>query len=335
MARSAAREAPGEIVPFFMNLPAILDEHINVAGFYLAATIKDVNKRWRGFVFFDSNSETSGFVQRKTYSDQAITGTVVKLPLDSTVVDHRVIDHASSITVTLDAVDDELENVSENEMLAGKNRFLVGNEIIGATSCSLISTDFEGKKTYALTNLLRGLKDTAEHMDTHNEFERFIKLDGPGVYFIPHATSKINDTLYYKLVPDGHDIVSVAAYQFISTGDTLKPFRPISIVGTRNGSNDITLTWELQSRRTTQLFDQGKKSEEDVEAYRIYPLESITSDVALRMIDVSGAGVRTCTYTAAQQTTDGKTPGNPIDFELVQLSSVLVDVGNKSRVTIS
>lgn len=335
MARSAAREAPGDIIPYFMNLPAILDEHINVAGFYLAATIKDINKRWRGFVFFDSNSETSNFTQRKTYSDQAITGTVTVLPFDSTIVDHRVIDYASTITVQLDAVDDELENVSENEMLAGKNRFLIGEEIIGAANCSLVSTDFEGRKTYNLTTLFRGLKDTLDEMDRHEQFERFVKLDGPGVYFIPHATSKINDTLYYKFVPDGHDLVTVGAYKFISTGETLKPFRPMSILGTRNGSNDITLTWELQSRRTTQLFDQGKKPEEDVEAYRIYPLESITSDVALRIIDVSGAGVRTCTYTAAQQTTDGKTPGNPIDFELIQMSSTLVDVGNKSRVTIS
>lgn len=330
--------APAFVRLELMDLPALQDAHVNVPGFYIAGTMEDMNKKWGGYVIVESNSETTGFAKREGYEARAtigdtIDGTVIK---DSSEVDYRLIDNASIIYITMCHRNDTLESVTEDEMLAGKNRFLVGKEVIGAANCVLITSDYEGRKTYALSGLARGLKDTIAEMDTHSDYERFVHLDGPGIYFFGHSHSRIGEAKYITALSGGQSVGEVGVKRFKCTGKTVAPFRPVVIAGTRNVSNDLTVTWEMQTRITTLFLDQGAPFLDENERYKILVLASPTSATALRetIITVDVDADRTWTYTAANQLTDSITPGDPVTIEIVQLSKTVNDSGNRSVVTL-
>ena len=321
-----------------MDIPPLQDSHVNVPGFYIAGTVEDANKKWAGYAIFESNSESTGYVKRENYETRATIGdttldTIIKT---SDEVDYRLLDNASEIYITLAHKNDSLESVTEDEMLAGKNRFLVGKEIIGAANCVLVTSDYEGRKTYKLTTILRGIKDTIEEMDTHVDNERFVHLDGPGVYFFEHAHSRIGESKYITALSGGQSLGEVGVRKFASSGKTVAPFRPLVISGTRNGSNDLTVTWERQTRVSTRYLDQGAPYLEEAERYKILVRQGPNSTVGVReaIVNIATGDPRTWTYTASQQTSDGFTPGESITLELLQLSKTLNDAGNRSIVTL-
>lgn len=66
----------------------------------------------------------------------------------------------------------ELESISMDELLSGRNLAWLGNEIIQFQNAQLI-----GDKIYKLTNFVRGLFGTEYYLDKHRRNEDFICLD--------------------------------------------------------------------------------------------------------------------------------------------------------------
>jgi hypothetical protein len=93
------------------------------------------------------------------------------------------------------------------------------------------------------------------------------------------------------------------------------PRSPVHVKGTRDTSNNLTIEWTGRTRTPVTGLAELVPMGESVEAYDID-------------IIVGGNPVRTITatttnapYTAAEQTADGITPGNPVTLNIYQLSS--------------
>lgn len=323
------------LVPLLLDLPPLVDEHVDAPGFYVGAAAWITGVPWRGFALFESWNPDADYDKIGEFDVRATLGRVLSIPLGWPSVDHRLVDYASRIQVELTNPDDTLSSVLEQDMLRGRNRFLLGSEIVGVASWELLSTDaYTGLRTYEGSVMLRGIKDTFESMNDHSVGEQLVRLDR-GIYFVRHAASRIGEGRYFKLVAGGGFVADADPEFFAPAGATVKPFRPLSISGRRNGSNDLIVTWERQSRRSVQLIEQAAPIDQELERYKFRVLTGISSETALRetIVRIEDGGTRTWTYTAAQQTADGLTPGNPVHLEVMQMSSLVHD-GNATRVTL-
>ena len=133
---------------------------------------------------------------------------------------------------TVELAEGSLSSVSEAEVLAGENRALLGGECIGFATATLVGT-----RTYTLSTLLRGLKNTEEFITRHVGGERFIELTGPGISFRDMPTSAVGVERLYKGVADGGQEALAPFYSHTFVGGTIKPFAPCHAKGARDGSN--------------------------------------------------------------------------------------------------
>ena len=91
----------------------------------------------------------------------------------------------------------------------------------------------------------------------------------------------------------------------------------VSVVGVRDTSNNLTVTWIRRSRlRSPGLGNGPVPLGETTEAYEI---DIFTGAAVVRTITST---TPTFTYTAAEQTADGKTPGAAVTMRIYQMSDV-------------
>ena len=125
-----------------------------------------------------------------------------------------------------------------------------------------------------------------------------------------------NTALHYKAVSAGLAVASATDTLFTDTGTSLKPYSPVQIAGSRDGSNNLTSTWIRRARLYAEWTDGvDVPLDEPSEAYELDVLDGVT---VVRTITAISPSV---TYTAAQQTSDGLTPGDPVAVNVYQISS--------------
>jgi hypothetical protein len=105
-----------------------------------------------------------------------------------------------------------------------------------------------------------------------------------------------------------------------SRGRAERPYAPVHITGTRDQSNNLTVTWVRRTRVGGELRDLTG----DVplgEASETYEVEFLNGNTVVRT--VTSLTSPTVTYSATQQTTDGITPGNPVGVRVYQMSALV------------
>ena len=120
---------------------------------------------------------------------------------------------------------------------------------------------------------------------------------------------------------------SVNSFQQDITGENLVPFRPVTIAGTRDGSDNLTITWDRQDRASFPILVIPPPLSEQTLEFEVDILDGAT---VVRTITVT---TETASYTAAEQTTDGLTPGDPVDVKIYQISAI-VGRGNEGSETV-
>ena len=104
-------------------------------------------------------------------------------------------------------------------------------------------------------------------------------------------------------------------------GRAEQPYAPVNVVGSRDGSNNLTITWVRRTRLGGELLDGtgtvplGEASE----AYQV-DIRNAADTATVRTISTISPSA---SYTAAQQTTDGLTPGNPVVLRVFQISATV------------
>lgn len=297
---------PSDLDMILSDLPALREEDITGTGFYVGVALDDQTQVWRGGVVYSSLDNVL-YTSLSSFSQQATMG-VTTTTLAAGPED--VWDRINTVTVTIDY--GSLESVSEDAVLQGQNWMLIGDEIVGFANAVLIGT-----KTYTLSTLIRGQRGTIAGISSHATGEAVLLLS-TGLRFVSLPSSILDQIRLYKAVPIDGTLDETVAYQiFTTTGNTLRPFPPAAVTGTRDGSNNLTIDWERTTRAISSVFGPTAPVQlaDELDEYEI---DVMSGSTVLRTISAS---TNTATYSAANQTTDGLTPGNPVEINIYQLSS--------------
>ncbi len=219
----------------------------------------------------------------------------------------------NTVTVLL-LGDAQLQSVTQLAVLNGANAAMLGDEIIQFTTATLVSPG-----QYTLGGLLRGRLGTEWAVATHVAGETFVLLDG-SIGKQTMANNMIGLLRQYKPVNLSVRRSSAAAEQdFTYTGVALKPYSPVHITGTRDGSNNLTINWFRRTRLNGSWQDAVDVPLNEVsEAYEIDIMNG--SNVART---INGLSSPTASYTAAQQTTDFGSPQSSVTVHIYQLSAIV------------
>ena len=205
-----------------------------------------------------------------------------------------------------------LASISELGVLNGANAALIGDELVQFQNAELI-----GESTYKLTKLLRGRQGTEWAIADHVVGDRFMLIT-PALYTTAIANNLIGRELYYKAVSVGNTLTTTDEEAFTYTGRNLKPFAPVHIEGSRDGSDNLTINWIRRSRVDSEWRDGvgiplGEESE-------LYEVDILDGGNVVRTIEVTSANA---SYSAADQTTDFGSAQSSVDVKIYQMSAVV------------
>jgi len=289
---STSPYVPPITVLALMDVPALDNEQIESFGYYYGMAAASPSAEWAGGELYSS-------------SDDVVFSLLAAIPNESTMgeADEAIgeasphyWDYANSVDVTLDH--GTLESKTAAEVLSGSNRALLGSEVIGFQTATLVSGT-----TYTLSNLLRGLRDTRSEISNHQPFERFVLLDSSTLNFQSIGSGAVDVSVYMKSIGLSGDESTVPSVLFTPTGRTQLCFSPAGFQSVPDPSTgDIVFSWHRRPRSIGRILSTtGNMAVEDNEQYEIDIVNA--SGTVLRTISVSDS--TTVTYTAAQISTDG------------------------------
>ena len=159
-------------------------------------------------------------------------------------------DRASTVEVQL--LNGTLSSCGENDLYNGANAALLGNEIIQFQTATLI-----GPGLYTLTNLLRGRRGTEFASVSHNVGEEFILLAPETVSFVPALQTDRGAAYEFRALTRGQSIGDAQDVDFTYSLNTIRPFAPANIQGSRASGtgSDLTLTWKRRARLNAEWVD--------------------------------------------------------------------------------
>lgn len=225
-----------------------------------------------------------------------------------------VFDKTHSLILNWVAGDPPVSAPDELTVLNGANAALLGSEILQFRDVVDL-----GSNQYQISHLLRGRLGTEPFMNSHAIGETFVILDSDSVRRAVEATTDLNVQRYWKVVGAGLPVFNAPVTPFINTGVSQKPYQPVHITGTRDGSDNLTINWVRRTRIGGEWLDwiEVPLGEED-ERYEVDILTG--AGTVVRTIEVTS---ETASYTAAEQTTDFGGVQNPVAVNIYQLSTVV------------
>lgn len=270
--------------------------------------------RWRGATFERSTDGTNYSLVSGDSVMTAIADANTSLGDGSA----EIWDEVNTLDVELLTDNVELESASEEDVLNGANAAWLGpasgaatGEIIQWRTATLIAP-----LTYRLSGLLRGRLGTEFATSLHAAGEKFVLLIPDVVFQADFGSPDWNQVRFYKAVSRLSDESLVTPRAFTNTGEAARPRSPVQVEGTRDVSNNLTVDWVPRSRIPTTGLAALVPLGESVEAYEV---DIKTGPTVVRTI---AAATPTMTYSAADQATDGLTPGDPVEMEIFMLSDI-------------
>jgi hypothetical protein len=308
---------------FVMDIPYLRDADYNLGtGIVMYFGCGARNTSWHGALILRSEDGFS-FAKIGTALDSVTWGRATTILGDSS--GWASWDPFRSITVHIIA--GTLASVSKLDVLNGMNAAALksgeGWEIIQFQT----ATD-NGDGTYTLSGLLRGRRGTNTFKAGHSIGDTFILLDTVAIERYAAPNADYEQVRQFKPITIGSDIVHPVTALEIAARSYF-PYSPCFIHGTRDVSNNLTITWA----RRTRVGGLWQSSTGDVtlgEAAETYEIDILLSGVVVRTID---ATAQTAAYSAANQTTDGITPGDPVTVKIYQ-TNLLVGRGFESEATV-
>jgi hypothetical protein len=337
---------PTPVTPTFrvLDIPPLVDEDAFVPGYYIGACSAG-GARWGGAVVYESRDGGTNYTQVATLNTQCGMGTTISSLAPGTPGDgigSVTYDTSNSLTVAMDRDNViPLITVTTAEVEAGWNWMLIEEgdnfEILGARDV----VD-NGDGTFTFDYLLRGLRGTYDSAAT-------TKAAGSKVTFLYQARQLgavqfVPTNLSAGSLPTTIDIKVVAAGQSIDdvTAETVTlncwNARPMP-------GRMFTTEYDLTTSDRIFGFDHWTRLQAVPGSGTPYPLDESFEGYKVNFYDPTGAtllrtktisaqntgstmirGAREFTYTAAEQTADGYTPGPTETFKVERFQ--LGDFGN-------
>jgi len=284
----------------------------NDPGFYGAAR-GVVAATWRGAVLYESRDGGASYTSINEFTTAATIG--VTTDVLGNFYGGNIPDELNTVNIRLTG--GTLSSTDNTGLLAGTNACVIGDEILFFRTATL-----EGNGTYTLRGLLRGRRGSEYAMSIHVTGDRFVLLSMSTVIRVAQVTADIGKTRKYKAVSVGSTLAATTEQEFTNEGAGLKPYAPVHLGGGRDASNNLTINWTRRNRISGEWRDSvDVPMSEASEAYEvdIYSSSSYTSVVRT----ITGLSSPTATYSAADQTSDGLTPGNTVYFKVFQKSAIV------------
>lgn len=299
---------PGDTQLVLIDAPILLDGNDN-AGFYWAAGGTDTG--WRGAEILRSIDGGGTFDQMATAGVPADIGAMAApLPAGPSYC----WDRANSFTVTM-LPNSELESASEYQVLAGANVAWIGpasgqgGEYVQFTTATLVAP-----LTYEISGLLRGRRGTEHAIGTHGPGEVFVLMLGGTVGRSDYGVGDWNRERTYRAVSVYQDVDEADDQLFSNSGEGLRPPAPVHPRGVRSG-DDIALSWVRRTRLLTPGLGGGPVPlGEEAEAWEVDILSGAS------VVRTIASAAPAAAYSAAEQTVDGLTPGDPVSGNIYQVS---------------
>jgi hypothetical protein len=302
---------PGVTRLVLMDMPIVRDGNDD-AGFYWAVTGESTG--WRGADIRRSIDGGATYSSMNKVGVRTVIGDVaVALPAGPT----DFWDRGNTLTVVLDYAGSTLESMDETLIIAGYNAAWLGpasgqgGEIIQFATATLI-----GASTYQLSNLLRGRLGT-EANTTHGSNEVFVLLKSTTLGRTEFGPADWYYSRLFKPVSLLTNEVDTASQAFTNNGVGKMPKSPVHVAGVRDGSNNLTVTWVRRTR--LQVPGLGLGPVPLGELSEAYSIDIYSGAAVVRTITST---TPTATYTAADQTADGLSPGAAVTLRVYQLSDV-------------
>jgi hypothetical protein len=295
----------------FLDLPPLpTDDTSNKATLYIAACPE--GNGWNGAAIYSSNDggqqTSNNFTPVAGISAPATMGTIITNLNAGTSVTW---DESNKVEVTL--LYGSLASVNELALLNGANAAMIGDELIQFQRAELI-----GENTYRLTRLLRGRQGTERNITNHQPGTRFVLLDA-SLYPVTMPSNMIGRTTHYKAVTVGNSLGNTLEQEFTYHGNSLKPFAPVHVTGSRDDNSNIIINWIRRSRINNDWRDSVDiPLNEESEKYQIEIFDQ--ADQVARVIETSAP---TIIYTAEQQISDFKELPKAITVKLYQISAII------------
>lgn len=309
---------PESLLFHVMDLPPLSDKHTMTFGLYSMACLWNPGATWHGGSFYYSRDDTTYYFLSPISSEAVVGRAATVLGSVSGFTWDRV------STVDVEIFEGTLSSATELEVLNGTNWAIVGNEIIAFKTATLLGT-----RKYRLSILLRGKRNTEASISGHAIGDPFILLYGETLEFIPFNLNFLGTKIYYKAATPGTTLTDVDSKDVTPAGNSIMPFTPGTIKGARDASDNLTITWVRRTRALTRLFVPALTPL--LEPFEKYEIDIYDGATVVRTIEVDDA--TTVIYTAAQQTTDGLTPGDPVVLKMYQMSA-LMGRGREASATI-
>lgn len=290
-----------------MDMAIIADDHDDY-GFYIA--MAGSGPEWeRGAVQASSDGITFATILDQPLG--AVMGDVTgTLAAGSTDGLDDTLDTTTVLTVVLLHEGMALESATDDDLDHWANFCFVGKGGLGEYIQFKTATQIDDV-TWELTDLRRGRRGTDFAIATHGSGEEFVLLGDGGVFRIVYSDPSYWGTpITFRGVTLHQDEDDGATQTFTNTGESKRPFSPVNVEGTWDGSYNLTATFDSRSR----LFAGGLGIDDNFE----FDVE-ITNAVPVRSMTVT---VESFSYSAADQTTDGLTPGDTIIGRVRQTSDV-------------
>lgn len=304
----------GDTEPLMLDLPA-LRESDDEAGFYTAARRDGIGLSWAGATLSKSVDGGSSFSTIVAYGAQGIVGTVVTAPSSG---DTLTWNDSAEYVIDIETDDATLSNRTDVAVLAGANAAAVGVHgrwhMFQFANATLVSPG-----RYRLSRLLLGRRGTEHLLSQVVPGDRFVLTSGSGVYRALLENSEIGVERTYRAVTSGASFESADNFAFTGQGQALECFSPTYILGARDGSSNLTITWLRRDRLGATLQD-GVPTPMS-EASEAYVVEIMNGVTVVRTI--SGLTAATATYSAANQTTDFGSPQASVSVRVYQVSAVV------------
>lgn len=299
------------------NLP-LLDERDDAGGaglrFYAAAG--GYGEGWLGAALFTS-PDVATWERIATMRTAMVWGSALTaLPAPGSAF---VTDRTNTLRVSMRSGADDVEDVTELEMLNGANRALL---IAGDGSAEMIAfadVTVNGDGTLTLSTLLRGQRGTEWACGLHAPGDLFV-LVNEAFEDLLLPLSALNAVRYARAVGRLDTFDAVVPIGRTVTGAAEKPFAPVSIAGSRDGSDNLTVTWERRTRIGGEWMDGTETVPlgEDSEAYEVDILDG--GDVVRTITGLTSASA---SYSAANQTTDFGSAQAAVAVNIYQISATV------------
>lgn len=303
--------APANTVLALMDIPILRDAD-DEPGLYFA--MRGTAAAWGPGALYDSLDGTT-YALESTLSSQAAIGTASTTLGDWT--GGNVFDMLNSVTISLPSFQ-TLSSYSRDTILSGAAPgYLVGSELLYAQTATLVSTG-----VYTLGGLLRGRRGTEWAMPGHVADERFVELKttGEGFNFLSLNASDLGVNRHWKGLSPGQLLSAVADRTLTPMGIGLKPFSPVDARADRTTA-DTVFSWKRRTRLSTRMLGPLPITPPLGEASESYQVEIYDSSFTTLKRTLT-ATTPACTYTAAQQATDG-TSASVQYIRIYQLSATV------------